>query len=95
MKEYVAFKLDELHITHEYREQLKIEKDRRAERTRAEREENKLLTEARAAEGEERRYQKLLEKARNEAGMDRQHIAELKAALAKAHDTSERARSMA
>ena len=60
--DYVALKLDELHITHEYREQLKIEKDRRAERARAEREEKKLLAEARAAEQEERRYQKLLKK---------------------------------
>ena len=94
-EDYVALKLDELHITHEYREQLKIEKDRRAERARAEREEKKLLAEARAAEREERRYQKLLEKAQKEAGTDKQRIAELEAALAKAHDTSERAKSMA
>ena len=94
-EEYVALKLDELHVTHEYREQLKIEKDQRAERARAEREEKKLLAEARTAEREERRYQKLLEKARKEAGTDQRRIAELEAALAKAHDTSERARSMA
>ncbi len=92
---YVALKLDELHIAHEYREQLKIEKDRRAERARAEREEKKLLAEARAAEREERRYQKLLDKARKEAGTDKRRIEELEAALAEAHDTSERARSMA
>lgn len=66
-EEYVALKIDELHLTHEYREQLKAEKDERAELARAEREEKKLLAEARAAEKEERKYQELLEKARKEA----------------------------
>lgn len=93
--DYVSLKLDELHATHEYRERLKMEKEERAELARAEREEKKLLAEAEAAEREEERYQKLLDKARSEAGVDESRIAELEAALAEAHATSERARAMA
>jgi len=93
--DYVSLKLDELHATHEYRERLKIEKEERAELARAEREEKKLLAEAEAAEREEKRYQNLLDKARSEAGVDENRIAELEAALAEAHATSERARAMA
>ena len=92
---YVALKLDELHLTHEYRERLKIEKDERAELARAEREEKKLLADAEAAEREEQKYAALLEKARKEAGTDEGRIAELEAALASAHATGERARAMA
>ena len=94
-EQYVSLKLDELHATHEYRERLKMEKEERAELARAEREEKKLLAEAEAAEREEARYQKLLDKARSEAGVDESRIAELEAALAEAHATSERARAMA
>lgn len=94
-EQYVSLKLDELHATHEYRESLKIEKEERAELARAEREEKKLLAEAEAAEREEDRYQKLLDKARSEVGVDESRIAELEAALAEAHATSERARAMA
>lgn len=100
-EDYVALKIDELHLTHEYREQLKIEKDERAEVARAEREEKKLLAEARAAEKEEQKYQALLEKARKEAGMSddsegmQQKLAELEAALEEAHAKSKRAKAMA
>lgn len=94
-EQYVSLKLDELHATHEYRERLKMEKEERAELARAEREEKKLLAEAEAAEREEERYQELLDKARSEAGVDEGRIAELEAALAEAHATSERARAMA
>jgi len=94
-EQYVRLKLDELHATHEYREQLKIEKEERAELARAEREEKKLLAEAEAAEREEERYKKLLDKARSEVGIDENRIAELEAALAEAHAISERARAMA
>jgi hypothetical protein len=100
-EEYVALKLDELHLTHEYREQQKIEKEERAELARAEREEKKLLAEAEAAEREEQKYQALLDKARQEAAGGnattsmQARIAELESALAAAHDASERARSMA
>lgn len=99
--DYVAMKIDELHLTHEYREQMKVEKDERAELARAEREEKKLLAEARAAEKEEQKYQALLEKARKEAGVGetsetmQKKLQELEAALEQAHATSERARAMA
>ncbi len=94
-EQYVSLKLNELHATHEYRERLKIEKEERADLARAEREEKKLLAEAEAAEREEQKYQKLLDKARSAAGVDEGRIAELEAALAEAHATSERARAMA
>jgi hypothetical protein len=94
---FVALKIEELRLTHEYREQLKREKEERAEMVRAEKEEKKLLAEAEAAEREEAKYQTLLEKARKEANGDgnAQRIAELEAALAAAHLASERARAMA
>ena len=94
-EDYVALKLDELHLTHEYRERLKIEKEERAELARAEREEKRLLAEAEAAERDERKYAELLKKVRNEAGVDESRIAELEAALAEAQATSKRARAMA
>lgn len=94
-EQYVSLKLDELHVTHEYRERLKVEKEERTELARAEREEKKLLAEAKAAEREEERYQKLLDKARSEVGVDESRIAELEAALAEARDSSKRARAMA
>ncbi len=99
--DFVAMKIDELHLTHEYREQLKIEKDERAELARAEREEKKLLAEARAAEKEEQKYQALLDKARKEVGVGetseamQKKLQELEFALEQAHATSERARAMA
>jgi hypothetical protein len=94
---FVALKIEELRLTHEYREQLKREKEERAEMARAEKEEKKLLAEAEAAEREEAKYEALLEKARKEANGDgsAQRIAELEAALAAAHLASERARAMA
>lgn len=92
---YVALKLDELHLTHEYRERLKVEKDERAEVARAEREEKKLLAEAAASEKREAEYQALLTKARSEVGIDERRIEELEAKLAEAHEATERARAMA
>jgi len=92
---FVALKLEELYLTHEYRERLKAEKEERTEMARAEREEKKLLAEAEAAEREERRFQQLLEKARAEIGVDEARIAELEAALSEAHAKTERARAMA
>lgn len=93
--EYVRLKIEELRLTHEYREQQKAEKEERTELKRAEREEKKLLAEANAAEKRELEYQRLLDKARKEVGADRERIAKLEAALAEAHATSERARAMA
>jgi len=94
-EDYVRLKIEELRLTHEYREQQKAEKEERAEMKRAEREEKKLVAEAEAAEKEERRYQALLDKARKEVGADEGRIAELEAALEEAHAASERARAMA
>lgn len=92
---YIALKIDELHLTHEYREQLKLEKDERSELARIEREEKKLLQDAERAEREEQKFQKLLDKARAEAGIDENRIRELEEALEQAHASSIRARAMA
>lgn len=94
-EDYTRLKIDELRLTHEYRERQKAEKEERAEMKRAEREEKKLLAEAEAAAKEERKYQALLDKARKEVGADEARIAELEAALAEAQAASERARAMA
>lgn len=99
--QYVALKIEELRLTHEYRERLKIEKEERVEMARAEREEKKLIAEAEAAEREERKYQALLEKARREIGTTeaseelKRRIADLEDSLRDAHQASERARAMA
>jgi ABC-type phosphate transport system auxiliary subunit len=99
--EYLVLKLEELRLTHEYRERLKIEKEERFELARSEREEKKLLAEADAAEREEKKYQILLEKARKEIGTGaaseemKKRIADLEAALREASEASERARAMA
>ncbi|KZL16474.1 DUF4041 domain-containing protein [Pseudovibrio sp. Ad26] len=99
--DYIALKLEELFLTHEYREKQKQEKEERADLARAEREEKKLLAEAKAAEKEEAKYLALIEKARKEANVDgltdkmKQQIEELESALADAHAVSERAKAMA
>ena len=97
---YLQAKLKELRLTHEYRERLKIERDERAELARQEREEKRLLQEAKKAEKEERQYQALLDKARSEAGVvsSEEHeakIRDLEAQLLAAHEKSERAKAMA
>ncbi|MDH2329122.1 DUF4041 domain-containing protein, partial [Cereibacter sp. SYSU M97828] len=92
---YIALKLKELRLTHEYREKQKAEKEERAEMARAERDEKKLIAEAEAAEKREYEYQRLLDKARSEAGSDLGRIAALEAQLAEAHAVTERARAMA
>lgn len=98
---YIRLKIEELRLTHEYREKLKAEREERAEAARAAREEQKLLKEAEAAEREEERYQALLDKARKEAAANignaalQERIARLEVDLAAAHAASERARAMA
>ena len=62
---------------------------------RAEREEKRLIAEAKRAEREEQKYAELLRKARAEAGVDQDRIAKLEAELADAQATSQRARAMA
>jgi hypothetical protein len=99
-EDYLRAKLRELRLTHEYREQLKIERDERAEASRLEREEKRLLQEAKAAQKEEDRYQQLLEKARAELGVvtsdaHRAKVEELEKLLAEAHAKTERAQAMA
>ena len=93
--DYIDLKLSELYLTHEHREQLKIEKEERAELARAEREEKRLLTEAKKAEREKFKYEKLLEKARREVNVDTKKIAELETALALATQDNERVKAMA
>lgn len=99
-EDYLAAKLRELRLTHEYREKLKIERDERAEASRLEREEKRLLQETKAAQKEEDRYQQLLEKARSELGVvtsdaHRAKVEELERLLAEAHAKTERAQAMA
>lgn len=101
--EYVALKLEELYLTHEYREKVKAEREERAEAARLAREEQKLLRDLERAEEEEAHYAKLLERAKAEAraivGPQLQvfedQIATLEKDLAKAHAKAERAKAMA
>ena len=97
---YLNLKLKELKLTHEYREQLKIERDERAEERRIEREESRLEQEAAQALAEEQEYEALLERAREESGVthseeQQERIAELERQLAEAHEKTERAKAMA
>jgi hypothetical protein len=64
---YFNLKMQELRLTHEYREKLKQEREERAEAARQAREEQKLLRDLEDAQQNEERYQTLLEKARKEA----------------------------
>lgn len=98
---YVALKIKEIRLTHEYRERLKAERDERAEAARISREEAKLLRDTEAAEREEAKYEALLDKARKEAEASvgnvalSDKVAMLEAELANAHAATERARAMA
>lgn len=100
---YIDLKLEELWLTHEYRERLKVEKDERAEASRLAREEAKLLKEAKAAQKKEEEYKALLDKARAEAGMATSNeidaantrVAELEQQLEEARERNERAQAMA
>jgi hypothetical protein len=99
-EDYYEAKIKELRLTHEYREALKRERDERAEAAREEREEKRLLQEAKKAELEERRYQDLLAKARAEVGLvsSEEHLAKieaLEAQLVAAQDKTARAKAMA
>ena len=102
-EDYLSLKLKELFLNHEYREQIKLERDEQAEARRLEREEKRLLQEAKAAEKEEEKYSKMLAQAQSEiagkTGQDvkqmQEHIQELKKKLEEAHALSERSRAMA
>lgn len=97
---YLDLKLMELQLTHEYREQIKVERDERAEEARLKREEQRLEREAEEARREEEKYEAMLAKARAEAGLitseeQATKIAELERQLAIAHEKTERAQAMA
>lgn len=65
--EFLKLKLEELYLTHEYREKLKAEREERAEAVRLVREEQKLLRDMEDAREQEAYYSRLLEKAKDEA----------------------------
>jgi hypothetical protein len=65
--DYLAAKLRELRLTHEYREKLRQEKEDRAEQSRLAREEQRLLRDLEDAEQSQRNYADLLATARAEA----------------------------
>lgn len=100
---YLSLKLEELFLTHEYREKLKAERDERAEMARAAREEQKLIRDMERAEDEEARYERLLEKAKRDAERAvgpqiesyNEKIRMLENDLAEAHARVERAQAMA
>ncbi|RCS24542.1 GIY-YIG nuclease family protein [Phyllobacterium salinisoli] len=95
--------MQELFLTHEYREKLKVEREERAELARAQKEEQKLVRDMERAEEEEARYQRLLDKARAEAERAvgprleafNAQIAMLERDLEEAHAKFERAQAMA
>lgn len=101
--DFLKLKLEELYLTHEYREKLKHERDERAEAARLQREEQRLLRDMEEAERQEEHYTKLLEKAKLEAAnitgerisaYDEQ-IKLLEKQLEEAHAKAERAKAMA
>ncbi|WP_244493713.1 DUF4041 domain-containing protein [Aureimonas sp. AU4] len=100
---YLKLKLDELHLTHEYREKLKTEREERAEAARLAKEEQRLIRDLEQAQEEEDRYARLLAKAKAEAekvvgpklGAFEDQIRVLEKDLAEAHARAERAQAMA
>lgn len=101
--DYVALKVKELRLTHEYREKLKAEREERAELARLAREEQKLLRDLEKAQEEEAYYEKLLNKAKAEAAkaigpqLDAyaSQIQALEKDVSDAHAKAERAKAMA
>lgn len=101
--EFLKLKLEELYLTHEYREKLKVEKDERAEELRQAREEQRLLRDLEEAHEQEEKYERLLAQARAEADsvagpkLDAfmMQIEQLERDLAEAHAKTERAQAMA
>ncbi len=101
--EYLQLKLDELRLTHEYKEKKQEEKEEQAEIRRQIREEALLENESIKAMKDEEKYQKLLDKAKLEAEKAtggrlevlKEKIALLDKELEDAHIKNERAKSMA
>lgn len=106
--EFLKLKLEEIHLTHEYREKLKAEREERAEAVRLAREEQKLLRDMEEAQEQEEHYARLLDKAKAEAAnivgpkLDafasqievlERDLAEARAKVARAQAMAERTRS--
>ena len=64
---FLKLKLKELHLTHEFREKLRAEREERTEAARLAREEQKLFRDLEEAQREEDRYAALLARAKAEA----------------------------
>jgi hypothetical protein len=102
-RKYLRLKIEELRLTHEYKEKKQTEKEEQAEIRRQMREESKLEQESEKAYKEEEKYQKLLDKAKAEAlglsgnQLDKleEKMKSLEKELVEAHAKSERAKSMA
>lgn len=100
---YLSLKMDELRLTHEYRDKRQQEKEEQAEIKRQMREEAQLERELEKANKEEEKYEKLLNKAKLEAekctgdklNKINEQMEMLKVELEEAHKKSERAKSMA
>ena len=97
---FEELKLEELRLTHEYREKRKQERDEQAEAARLAREEKRLLQEAEKAKREEEKYEALLAQVRAEVGVvdtqkQEERIRQLEEQLAAAHEKTERAQAMA
>jgi len=101
--DYLKLRLEELLLTHEYREKLKAEKEERAEAARLAREEQRLIRDLEEAEEQEARYEAMLADAKSEASTSvgpqldayLSRIRLLEADLATAHAKAERAKAMA
>lgn len=102
-EDFYNLKIEELLLTHEYREIKQREKEKSTEIRRLQREEQKLLKDAESADKEKSKYQKLLEEAQKQAAKTsgekltalEKEISELGFSLQEAKDKSERAMSMA
>jgi len=100
---YLRLKIEELRLTHEYKDKKQQEKEEQAEIRRQMREEAKLEKEVEKAQKDEEKYNNLLEKAKSDAEqatgtkLDKlqERIALLDKELAEAHAKNERAKSMA
>ena len=101
--DYLALKLEEIKLTHEYKEKKQEEKAEKAELRRQQQEEAKLLKELEKALKDEDKYDRLLKKAKEEVlkatgdklDLLNSKIADLTKELEEAHQQSERAKSMA
>jgi hypothetical protein len=99
---YLKLKLQELFLTHEYREKMKAEREERAETARLQREGQKLLRDLESAQEEEIRYQRMLDKAKAAAQsivgpkmeLFQEKIRMLEKDLTEAHAKVERAQAM-